>query len=109
MSREIGLAGVKLAPFTGAHNLNGVSDRGGPIEALVERIAHKGAQRRVVTTHARMNVPNELATVGDGMHRCKMPDAVRLYSLLSIIVSNLIWPSWRRALRRTDPSGVPLD
>jgi hypothetical protein len=66
MSWEIGLAGVKLAPFAGGHDLVGVSDRGGPIEALAERIAHESAQRRVVATHARVDVLNKLATMGDG-------------------------------------------
>jgi hypothetical protein len=66
MSREIGLAGVKLAPFAGADDLVGVSDRGGPIEALAECIAHEGARRRVVATHARVDVSNKLATMGDG-------------------------------------------
>jgi hypothetical protein len=66
MSREICLASVKLAPFTGAHDLIGVSDRGGSVEALAERITHEGARRCVVATYARVNVSNELATVGDG-------------------------------------------
>jgi hypothetical protein len=56
VSREIGIVGVKLAPFAGAHNLVGVSDRGGPIKALVERIAHEGVWRCVVATHAHVNL-----------------------------------------------------
>jgi hypothetical protein len=43
VSREIGLAGVELAPFACAHDLAGVGDRGGPVEALAKRIAHEGA------------------------------------------------------------------
>jgi hypothetical protein len=66
MSQEVGLAGLKLAPLTGAHDLVVVSDRGGPIKSLAERVAHEGVRYRVVATHARMNVSNELATVGDG-------------------------------------------
>jgi hypothetical protein len=66
VSREIGLAGVELAPFAGAHDLVGVSDRGGPVKAMVERIAHEGVQRRVVDTYARMDVSNKLVTMGDG-------------------------------------------
>jgi hypothetical protein len=50
MSREIGLAGIKLAHFAGAHDLIGVSDRSGPIKALAEHIAHESAWRRVVAT-----------------------------------------------------------
>jgi hypothetical protein len=55
-----------LAPFAGAHNLVGVGDRGGPVEALVERVAHEGARRRVVATHARVDVSEELAPLSDG-------------------------------------------
>jgi hypothetical protein len=55
-----------LAPFAGAHDLVGVSDRDGPIKALAERIAHESARRQVVATHARVDVSNKLATVGDG-------------------------------------------
>jgi hypothetical protein len=63
---EIGLAGVKLAPFTGAHDLVGVSDRSGPIKALAERVAHESARRHVVAAQARMDVSNKLTVVGDG-------------------------------------------
>jgi hypothetical protein len=66
VSREIGLAGVELAPFVGAHNLASVGDRGRPVEALAERIAHERAQRRMVATHARVDVAEELAPLGDG-------------------------------------------
>jgi hypothetical protein len=63
---EVGLAGVELAPLAGAHNLVGVGDRGGPVEALAERIAHEGARRRVVAAHARVDVAEELATLWNG-------------------------------------------
>jgi hypothetical protein len=63
--REVGLAGVELAPFAGAHDLAGVGDRGGPIEALAERVAHEGA-RRVVAAHARVYVLKELAPLRNG-------------------------------------------
>jgi hypothetical protein len=66
MSQEIGLAGIKLAPFAGAYDLVGISDRGGPIKALAERIADQGARRHVEATHARVDVSNKLATVGGG-------------------------------------------
>jgi hypothetical protein len=66
MSWEIGLAGVELAPLAGAYDLVGVSDRGGPVEALVERIAHEGTRHRVVATHAYVDVSEELAPLGDG-------------------------------------------
>jgi hypothetical protein len=63
---EIGLAGVELAPFVGAHDLVGVGNRGGPLEALAERVAHEGARRRVVATHARVDVSEELTPLGYG-------------------------------------------
>jgi hypothetical protein len=44
----------------------GISDRGGPEEALEERLAYEGTQHRVVTTHTRVDVAEELATLGDG-------------------------------------------
>jgi hypothetical protein len=66
VSREVGLAGVKLAPLASAHNLAGVSNRGRPVEALAECVAHEGARRRVVAAHARVNVSEELAPLGDG-------------------------------------------
>jgi hypothetical protein len=59
-------AGVKLAPFAGAHDLAGISNHGGPVEALAERVAHEGARRRVVTAYARVDVAEELAPLRDG-------------------------------------------
>jgi hypothetical protein len=64
--REIGLAGVELAPFAGAYDFAGVGDRGWPEEALAERIAHEGAGCCVVTAHARVYIPEELAPLRDG-------------------------------------------
>jgi hypothetical protein len=64
--REVGLAGVELAPFAGGHDLTGISDRGGLVEALAERVADEGAQRRVVAAHARVDVSKELAPLRDG-------------------------------------------
>jgi hypothetical protein len=66
MRWEIGLAGIELAPFAGAHDLAGISNIGRPIEALAERVAYEGAWCRVVATHARMDVSEELAPLGDG-------------------------------------------
>jgi hypothetical protein len=63
---EIGLASVKLAPFTGAHDLASIGDRGGPVKALAERIAHEGARCGVVAAYARVYIPEELAPLGDG-------------------------------------------
>jgi hypothetical protein len=66
VSQEVGLAGVKLAPFAGAHNLAGVSNHGRPVEALAEYVAHEGARHRVVAAHTRVNVSKELTPLGDG-------------------------------------------
>jgi hypothetical protein len=66
VSREIGLASVKLSPFAGVHNLAGVSNRGRPVEALAECVAHEGARGCVVATHARVDVSKELTPLGDG-------------------------------------------
>jgi hypothetical protein len=66
VSWEVSFVGVKLAPFAGAHDLAGIGDRGGPVEALAERVAHEGARRRVVAAQARMNVSKELAPLWDG-------------------------------------------
>jgi hypothetical protein len=64
--REVGLAGVELAPFTGAHDLAGINDHSEPVEALTERVSHEGAWRRVVAAHARVNISKELAPLRDG-------------------------------------------
>jgi hypothetical protein len=69
MSWEVSFAGVKLAPFAGAYDLAGISDRGGPIEALAERVAHdghEGARHYVVAAHARVDVAEELTPLRDG-------------------------------------------
>jgi hypothetical protein len=62
----VGFAGVELAPFASAHDHAGINDRGGPVEALEERIAHEGARHRVVTAYARVDVSKELAPPRDG-------------------------------------------
>jgi hypothetical protein len=66
VSQEVGLAGVELAPFAGAHDLTGIRDRSGPVEALAECIAYESVQRHMVSAHARVDVPEELAPLGDG-------------------------------------------
>jgi hypothetical protein len=55
-----------LAPFAGAHNLSGVDDRGGLVEALAERVAHEGARCCVMAAHAHMYILEELAPLRDG-------------------------------------------
>jgi hypothetical protein len=63
--REVGFAGLELAPFAGAHDFAGVSDRSGLVKALTERVAHEGVCLRVVAAHARVNIPKELAPLRD--------------------------------------------
>jgi hypothetical protein len=64
--RELGFTGVELAPFADAHDLVGVGDCGGPVEALAERVAYEGAGRGMVAADALVNVPEDLAPLGDG-------------------------------------------
>jgi hypothetical protein len=104
MRREVGLAGVKLAPLTSAHDLVGVSDRGGPIKALVERVAYEGARRRVVATHARMNVSNELTTVGDGDAPLQDTRGSALVQLALIAANDLSFLAMRLASNRSEGS-----
>jgi hypothetical protein len=66
MCRKVGFAGVELTPFAGAHDLAGISDGGGPVEALAKRVAHEGAWRRVVAAYARVDVSKELTPLRDG-------------------------------------------
>jgi hypothetical protein len=47
-------------------DLTGISDRGGLVEALVERVAQEGAWRRVVDAYVRVDVSKELAPLRDG-------------------------------------------
>jgi hypothetical protein len=63
--REVGLAGVGLAPFAGAHDLAGIYDRSRPVKALTKRVAHEGVWRRVVAARARVNISKELAPLRD--------------------------------------------
>jgi hypothetical protein len=66
VSQEISLAGIELAPLAGTYDLVGVGDRGGPVKALAERVAHEGTWRRVMAAYARLDVSDDLATLGDG-------------------------------------------
>jgi hypothetical protein len=63
--REVGFAGIELAPFAGAHDPAGISDRSGPVKALTKHVAHEGAWHRVVAAHARVNILKELAPLRD--------------------------------------------
>jgi hypothetical protein len=66
VSGKVGLAGVKLAPFAGAYDFAGVRDRGRPIKALAERIADEGTRRCMMAADPGVDVPQELAPLGDG-------------------------------------------
>jgi hypothetical protein len=55
-----------LAPLVGAYDLAGIRDRSRPVKALAKRVAYEGAGRGVVAADARVNVPEELAPLGDG-------------------------------------------
>jgi hypothetical protein len=46
--REVGFAGVELAPLAGAYDLTGIRDRSGPVKALAECVAYEGEGRGVV-------------------------------------------------------------
>jgi hypothetical protein len=104
VSWEIGLACVKLAPLTGEHDLVGISNRGGPIEALAEHVAHEGVRHRVVATHARVDVSNEFPTVGDGDAPLQAPDAARMYSSPPITVNDMAFLAIRLASVRSEGS-----
>jgi hypothetical protein len=95
-----------MAPFTGAHDLAGISDRDGPIEALAECVAHDGARRRMVAAHALMDVSKELTPLGMGTHRCKTPVAARLYSSPSTRVNDLAILAMRLASYRFEGSSL---
>ena len=65
VSREVRLTGVELATITCLHDLCGISDRGWPVETLLERIAHEGAWRRMMATDSSVDVSKQLPALGD--------------------------------------------
>jgi hypothetical protein len=101
VSREVSLAGIELAPLAGVHDLVGISNHGGPIKSLAERIAHEGARCRVAHTPAWMSRISSRPW-GMGMHRCRTLDAARLYNSLSTMVNDLAILTMRLA---SDQSG----
>ena len=66
MSWEKGPTRVELAPLAGAHDLVGVGNRCGLVEALAKRVAHEGARCRVMAAHACVDVTDEFPAVGNG-------------------------------------------
>jgi hypothetical protein len=100
---EISLAGIELAPIAGAHNLVGVGDRGGPVEALAECVA-TSVRGTAWSPHTPAWMSRRSSHPwGMGMHRCRTPNATRLYSSLSMRVNDLAILAMRLALE------VPLD
>ena len=67
MSQEVCLPSIELTAFAGSHDVRGVGDCSGPIEALPECVAHEGAWRGVVTADSSVDVPDQLLALGDGM------------------------------------------
>ena len=65
MSPEVRLIGVELVAFARSHDLCGISDRGWPVETLLERIAHEGAWRRMMATDSSVDVSKQLPALED--------------------------------------------
>jgi hypothetical protein len=57
---------IELAPFIGVYDLVGIGDCRRLVEAFAERVADEGARRRVMATHACVDVPDQLPALGDG-------------------------------------------
>ena len=66
MGREVCFSSIELATLAGPHNVGGVSDGGGPVKALPERVTHEGAWRSVMAADASMDVADQLLALGDG-------------------------------------------
>ena len=60
------LPDVELATLAGPHDIGGVGDCGGPVEALPKYIAREGARRGMVTVDSSVDVPDQLFALGDG-------------------------------------------
>ena len=65
MSQEVRLSSIELATLTGPHDVGGVGDRGGPVEALSKCVTHEVARRGVVTANASVDVTDQLLALGD--------------------------------------------
>ena len=97
VSREVRLPGIELATLTGPHDVGGIDDHSGPVKALPKCVAHEGAQRSVVTADAGVDVPDQLLPLGMGMHRCRMPEGLCLYSSSLIRTKDLARLAMHRA------------
>ena len=60
------LPGVELAALAGPHDIGGIGDCSGPVEALTKCVAHEGARRSVLTADAGVDVLDQLLALGDG-------------------------------------------
>ena len=76
MGREVCFSRVELATLARPHDVGSISDHGGPVKTL-SRIS---------------SLPS-----GMGMHRCKTPEGLRLYSSWSIRMKDLARLARRRA------------
>jgi hypothetical protein len=54
MSQEMVLPCIVLTSFAGAYQLNGVGDRGWPIETLPECVSDEGSRHRVMAASPRV-------------------------------------------------------
>ena len=56
LGRQVGLPGIVLTPFVGAHNLLSVGHHGRPVEALSECVSDQGSGCGMMSTDPTMNV-----------------------------------------------------
>ena len=89
MGREVRLSSVKLATLAGPHDIGGVGDRGGPVEALSKRVTHESAWGGVMAADASMDVTDQLLALGDGDASLQDTRGPRLCSSLSIRTKDL--------------------
>ena len=89
MGREVYLSSVELAALAGPHDVSGVGDRDGPVKTLPKRVTHEGAWPGMMAADAGMDVADQLLALGTGMHRCITPEGLRLFSTLSIRMTDL--------------------
>jgi hypothetical protein len=83
---------IELAPLTGAYDLGGIGHSSWPVEALLEGVPDQCSRRCVVDTSPKVYFLKQLV----GMQRCRIPEALRLYSSLSRSTNDLA----RRASHR---------
>ena len=66
MGRKMCFSSIELATLASPHDVGGVGDRGGPVEALPKRVTHEGAWRGVMAADTSMDVADQLLALGDG-------------------------------------------